>query len=490
MSTATVSRRDPLVGDPGGGLEGYIYEELRRGESVVLEAYPGFGKTRLGSRLLSLFERAVMAVRTHEEISEVFGFLGSPKGVAYAYGKPKVCFRTDSFSYGYCRAMNVLGRCQPKVESNDVAWVVAAFREPEEIRGEAKRRGRCLYFAMRTLAQTHKKLVTTYDYLLSNPETIRRRDVAILDEAQTLLEYVEEATIAVNDAFIEALSRSLKACGETRWMGYAVRAAYRKASGIHDFVDKIEGILASAPATSSPVASQALRTLEIVADSYRRRWYSADGKTFYFMTDALPSIAKFNPKLLLGAYLPPPFMRSSRAVLRVACEAKVKMVVDTDLTSQYEVRGEDTYSGYARKLAEYAKGDAGNLAVFPSHQFMEEVLSRVRDDLRSRIIREPAGDSVPPGAILVDVAGGRYTEGVNLRGLERVIVCGMPYPEPDPTLSLLSKVYDYDMYTYVALSRALQAVGRLRGRGVAYAIDRRFARHASEIPSWIEVVNP
>lgn len=482
LATAPDTRSD-------SDLELYVYEELRSGKSVVVEAYPGFGKTRLGSRVLGMFDRGVMSVRTHEEVSEVFGFLGSAKGVAYAYGKPKVCFRTGSFSYGFCRAMLMFGRCGSSVDSRDVAWLAAAFRTPEEVRREATRRRRCLYFAMRVLAHSGRRLVTTYDYIVSNPEILRGRDVAIFDEAQTLLGYVEEAVVVVNEGFVGFVSRALKSSAETRVLAYAVRAAYRRASGLHDFVENLEAVLSSAPRVEHQAASYAVGLLESVLDAYRRRWYASEGRTYYFMTSTLPSLARFSPKLMLGAYLPPPFVSTSNVVLRIRGEPRVEAVVDTDLSSEYELRGVETYAGYARKVAEYARGDVGNLAVFPSHSFMEEVVSRLGDSVRHRVIREPVGGAVPPGYILVDVAGGRYTEGVNLAGLGCVIACGLPYPEPDPVLGLLSRVYDCDMYTYVAMSRLVQAVGRIRGRGVAYIVDRRAAKHLDKLPPWISLAS-
>lgn len=482
MATSTRQTGGGFSGD----LEGYVYDELKRGNSVVVEAYPGFGKTRLGARMLSAFERAVMAVRTHEEMSEVFGFLGSSKGVAYAYGKPKLCYRLDDFEYGYCRAMLSVGRCRPTPSNRDVAWVAATFRRPEDVREEAKRRNRCLYFAMRVLAQSHGKLVTTYDYLASNPSALKKKDVAILDEAQTLLDYVDEVVVAVDGTFVEYTARALKSDESTRFAAYALRVAYRRSAGIHDFVEKLETVLSGVGPVQSPVASLAVETLESIVESYRRRWYSSDGRVHYFMSSTLPSLARFEPKLLLGAYLPPPFL-AAKNVVRVHGGARVEMVIDGDLTSQYETRGEDVYAGYARKIAEYARSDVGNLAVFPSRAFMEEVLSRVGDDVRSRVLREPVGDSVPSGKVLVDVAGGSYTEGVNIRNLGCVIVCGMPYPEPNPVLSLVSRAYGCDMYAYIALSRTLQAVGRMRGGGVAYAIDRRFRNHMSKVPPWVNL---
>lgn len=459
----------------------YTYDELRKGNSVAIEAYPGFGKTRLGSKLLTRFDRAVMVVRTHQEMVEVFKFVGGVRGVAYAYGKPKLCFRADDFSYGFCRAMLLFGRCDTRVTNRDVAWVAATFRKPEDIREESRKRGRCLYFALRTLAQSAKRVVATYDYLVSNPEVFNGKEAAVLDEAHTLLNYLDEASITVNGAFIEALARSMKKNPDTRWLAYAVKTAYRRSTNVHEFAENLSMVYSS---YSGP-ETDATKVIDAVLEAYRRRQYVSDGRTYYFLSDALPRVARFEPKLLLGVYLPPMFASAIKNIIRVSGEPRVRLVVDSDLTSRYEERGEYVYTGYAKKLSEYVRDDVGNLAVFPSAEFMAEVLRR--SGITDKIVTEPVNGEVKPGYVLVDVAGGRYTEGVNIKGISNVVVCGMPYPEPNPLLDLATRAYSQDLYTYIALLRTVQAIGRIRGSGTAYTIDRRFAYHVDKLPKWIEV---
>lgn len=459
----------------------YVYDELRKGNSVAIEAYPGFGKTRLGSQLLTRFDRAVMVVRTHQEMVEVFNFVGKAKSIAYAYGKPKLCFRADNFSYGFCRAMLFFGRCDTKVTNRDVAWVAATFRKPEEIREESRKRGRCLYFALRILAQSARRVVATYDYLVSSPEVLDGKEVAVLDEAHTVLNYLDEASITVNEAFIEALAKDMKKNPDTRWLAYAVKAAYRRSANVHEFVDNLSTVYSS---YSGP-ETDAVKVIDAVLEAYRRKHYVSDGRTYYFLSDTLPRVARFEPKLLLGVYLPPMLVPATKNVIRVPGEPRVKLVVDTDLTSRYEERGEDVYTGYAKKLSEYVRDDVGNLAVFPSAEFMAEVLRR--SGISGKVITEPMSGEVKPGYVLADVAGGRFTEGVNIRGIGNVVVCGMPYPEPDPLLDLATRAYRQDLYTYTALLRTVQAIGRIRGGGTAYAIDRRFAYYVDKLPKWVEV---
>lgn len=431
-----------------------------------------------------MVDRAVLAVRTHREMNEVFKFIGRARGTAYAYGKQKLCYRTEDFSYRYCHAMTLLGKCCKNVTNKDVAWIAATFRSPDSIRTESKMRNRCLYYAVRILAQNAKKVVTTYDYLVSHSEILNKKEVAILDEAQTILNHLEEAILTVNGGFIDVISKTLKTSPETKQLAYAVRSAYRKSTNIHEFIDKLSTILS----TYSGSESELLSVMDSIVSAYHRRRYVCDGKTYYFLTDSLPNLIKFEPKLMLGAYLPPMFLSTTKNVIRVSGEVKVKMTIDEDITSKYEERCEDTYLEYAKKLAKYVRGDVGNLAVFPSHQFMDEVLRR-SPNLLGRVIRNPIDDEVKPGLVLVDVASGKYTEGVNLKGVGNVIICGMPYPEPNPILDLISKTYNFDAYTYLALLRTIQSVGRIRGKGTAYAIDKRYSIHKDKIPSWIELTS-
>ncbi|MEM4583991.1 MAG: helicase C-terminal domain-containing protein [Ignisphaera sp.] len=459
----------------------YIYDELKKGESVAIEAYPGFGKTRLGSQLLARFDRSVMVVRTHHEMMEVFKFISGTKGVAYAYGKPKLCFRTHDFSYGFCRAMLFFGRCNTNVTNKDVAWIAATFRKPEEIREESRKRGRCLYFALRTLVQNAKRVVATYDYLVSNPEILNRKEVVILDEAHTLLNYLDEAIIAINDAFIETIVKNMKKNIDTRWFAYAVKSAYKRSTDIHEFIENLSTVYSN---YNGP-ETEAVKVIDIVLEAYRHKRYIGNGKTYYFLSNALPQIVKFEPKLVLGVYLPP--IITIKNVIKISGEARVRLVVDSELTSRYEERSEDMYNGYAKKLSEYIRSDVGNLAVFPSSEFMSEVLKRSK--ITDKILTEPVNGEVKPGYVLVDVAGGKYTEGVNIRGISNVVICGMPYPEPNPLLDLASRVYSQDLYTYIALLRTIQAIGRIRSSGTAFAIDKRFMYHIDKFPKWIDLTS-
>ncbi|TFH06731.1 MAG: hypothetical protein E4H14_10150 [Candidatus Thorarchaeota archaeon] len=108
------------------------------------------------------------------------------------------------------------------------------------------------------------------------------------------------------------------------------------------------------------------------------------------------------------------------------------------------------------------------------------------------------------GAVLLGVQGGRNSEGGDFPGstMESVVVVGVPYAKPTPSMEALIKYYDSAFnqkgrdYAYVlpAMTRAIQAAGRpvrrLDDRGAIVMLDQRFGtKYLSRfIPSWLQEV--
>ena len=466
-------------------LVGRILEEVKAGKTVILEAYPGFGKTRTAALLLSQVNRGLVIVRTHNEIEEIFRFLPTTKGVIYAYGKPKLCFKFSNFSYKLCRSMIVLGRCRLDFNNKDIAWLAATFRKPEEIRDREKKHNKCLYRALRMLAHKSKKVVATYDYVVSNPTVMDNREVIVFDEAHNIMNYVEEVVVEINSIFIDYLTKELKKNLETRPLAYALRSIFRKSKNIADFIDRLTSLLSQVN-----VDGELVNLLDKIVNAYyNKRYYVANG-SYYFLTDTLPKIAKVEKKIFIGAFLPPIFFYSSknRERIKIEGEPRIQAYIDTSVTTKYTERDENLYKELGKKITEYIRDDSGNFIVFTSYEMMNNVLTYLPTAITRRIISNDLRE-VPKGGILVDVAGGKLSEGVNIRGLRNVIVVGMPYPEPTPTFNLLSKVFGFEnIYTYTALLRTFQAIGRVRTDGTAYLLDKRFSKHTDSFPSWIRVV--
>ena len=108
------------------------------------------------------------------------------------------------------------------------------------------------------------------------------------------------------------------------------------------------------------------------------------------------------------------------------------------------------------------------------------------------------------GAVLLGVQGGRNSEGGDFPGstMESVVVVGVPYARPTPSMEALITFYDSAFnkkgrdYAYVlpAMTRAIQAAGRpvrrLDDRGAIVMLDQRFASKylLRFIPSWLKEV--
>ncbi len=185
------------------------------------------------------------------------------------------------------------------------------------------------------------------------------------------------------------------------------------------------------------------------------------------------------------------FVRRNRAVIAY-----------TAVTSRYAERSERTYEEYARLVDAVADAvkEGIVLAVYPSYEFMERVAmltSAVLPNLvegRESTIGEVMDALTRAGkAVLHAVAGGKLTEGVELvdeRGrslIKAVVVCGVPYPQPDDyvrdlrvelTKSIGEKAAKELTMTVPAAIRAAQAIGRAvrspLDRAIAVLGDRRF----------------
>jgi len=108
------------------------------------------------------------------------------------------------------------------------------------------------------------------------------------------------------------------------------------------------------------------------------------------------------------------------------------------------------------------------------------------------------------GAVLLGVQGGRNSEGGDFPGptMESVVVVGVPYAKPTPSMEALISYYDLTFnkkgrdYAYVlpAMTRAIQAAGRpvrrLDDRGAIVMLDQRFASNylLRFVPSWLQEV--
>jgi len=203
---------------------------------------------------------------------------------------------------------------------------------------------------------------------------------------------------------------------------------------------------------------------------------------------------------------PSPFPRENLKILHVH-----------DVTSRYEDFARDKKN--LSRMRDYITGIAEefekNIAVFfPSYNLLNAF---VKDDLLKSLSKpsfiEERGlsqdelmdivksfKSCDQGALLLAVAGGRISEGIDFpeRELEIAIVVGIPYPKPSARTRALQHYYEVKFgkgWEYVvkapATRKLLQSIGRLirseSDRGAALILDKRAIHFSGNIPSTMSI---
>lgn len=458
---------------------------LNTADEVVFEAYPGFGKTMLGAELVRRFRRGAMVVRTRAEVvvamnmAEFLGYRLAP-----LFGRYSLCPLSEGEDPrtfpAFCRARRILGRCIEATESRYVE-ICSRLSTPEEIREASVREGVCLFKAHVIAALKNGRVVTTYEFLRHHPEVVdklRTWDLVFLDECHALFEDVENLVVKVDRIFVYSLAEAMRSVDAR--LCYALKSLYRRWSSAEEVLETLARI-------GEECGERCPELLEVV-DAWRRGRVYVQGEVIYVVKD--PSISIGAKRVLTTAYIPPPLARGKKVVAVERSPMTIDVVIDTSISTRFRERGEDFIDRLSEAVAKHIDKNVATLVVAPSRAIAEE-LSKKLLSKGFRIAPPEAIDRVGEGTVVVEVAGGRATEGVTpSRSLRMVIVAGMPYPAPTPELNALSKVYGFEsVYTYLALLRTVQALGRLmRWGGRAVLIDRRFHRYRDRFPKWVNVV--
>ncbi len=189
-----------------------------------------------------------------------------------------------------------------------------------------------------------------------------------------------------------------------------------------------------------------------------------------------------------------------------------KFLYDPTVSTRYEdLRADPRAIGrLADRLVEILQCLPVKTAVFfPSFELMQRVLEAgLQSQLPGNVFIEyaklPMGDlwrsiegwkKDPEGTVLLGVAGGRLSEGIDYpnQELEAVVVVGIPYPRPSAKHEALRQFLDaatgrgWEYTVEAPAARAiLQAVGRMirseHDRGIAIVLDRRAPLFAKSLP--------
>ncbi len=196
-----------------------------------------------------------------------------------------------------------------------------------------------------------------------------------------------------------------------------------------------------------------------------------------------------------------------------------RFLYDPTVTTRFEYLKNDprAIQRLADRLVEVLQTLPVKTAVFfPSFELMHKVLeSGLQSQLPGNVFIEynkvPMGDlwrsiegwkKDPEGTILIGVAGGRLSEGIDYpdEELEAVVLVGIPYPRPTAKREALRRYLDQTVghgweYTVEAPAQRaiLQATGRMirseHDRGIAIILDRRAPAFASVLPGLAPIGN-
>ncbi len=463
-----------------------VLDEIRHSGSVVFEAYPGFGKTFLGLSVLKAFRSGLYVTRTIAEMMVVMN-IGELLNldVRPLYGRAQLCTKLsrDSIAvlfYRLCRARRIMGLCEERVD-RDLIAKFSALREPEEIRVIGEKLGICPYRAHLVASLSKRYIVTTYEFVAYHRELRElERDIAVYDECHTILDLLDLYIQKINRYELLALAGSVRSYFPR--LAYVLKSIAKRSEDVEELLEALVKVIES--------DIEGAELLEDIVAAYHSGRVHIDRATdsAYLLTKPL-DLQIGNHKLFMTAYVPP-FLLSKRSFVRVEDPPlRISTIIDTSITSRYVERGEEFPQRLAEIIEQYIDREHATLVVLPSKKLCEEIGALLLTK-GYRIAPPRAIDKVNEKTIVVDAAGGIATEGLTpSKALRRVIVAGMPYPVPDPRLNLLAKVYGFDnIYTYIAILRTVQAVGRLmRWGGTAVLIDKRFALYRDRLPPWIEI---
>lgn len=235
-----------------------------------------------------------------------------------------------------------------------------------------------------------------------------------------------------------------------------------------------------------------------------------------------------HPPEVYGKYLFGDELAGSLAYLslpNVFPEENRKLVVCVDVTTTYKAMNEkggnivenENNMRIFNYIHEFIR-IPGNIAVyFPSYSMLRKYSFMIQTSrygkLRkfymepqnsreaARILEEYMGlPARGESGVLLAVAGGKFSEGIDYRGdtMVGVMVVGLPLAAYSPVMKQIIRYYEkkfgttgnFIAYTLPALNRAQQALGRVirteRDRGFLVLCERRYLENMRSLPKWMK----
>ena len=244
-----------------------------------------------------------------------------------------------------------------------------------------------------------------------------------------------------------------------------------------------------------------------------------DGQLLYYRlldpsTVAAPLFASFHSSILMSGTLYPAQVYAD--ILGIPEKSRVlatyrspfpeenrPIYVADDVTTLYGQRGDVMYRRIAARIDEACSAIPGNVAVFfQSYGMLKNIqpllkskkvhIAEARDSSKAEkqeLIANLSHLKEANGGLMLAVMGGSLSEGIDYKDnlLDSVIVVGMPFAPPSLEQDQLIRYYDMKFgrdkgrdygYTYPAMSKVLQAMGRCirseSDRAAVILLDKRF----------------
>ncbi len=502
---------------------------LRERKVVFLNAPTGSGKTLFSLIVgLDLFPRVVVAVRTH---NEYFPFFREAKRLgkrfAFIIGKANACpFSTKDVDPEDIKCSSCTLKAITQVEFS---------LPPGELLVKLKERaiveGFCPYYSILNSIEDAEVLVLTYpyvfmDYLREGIGLDLKDSLLIVDEAHNLDRLLDLTERTLSLQTIERAKeevRSARAREILDWLKDRVKPLLNPEEKYVKVTERIT--LSEEDLKVLAEELEDLREEMIRQRRVKRLWlstvikfltawsnpdfaiYSAMNrlvaKSFSLLSRFRDVVSEAGGVLLMSGTMPPMSYMSKVLNLSDLKPAEVNVAkrfkrgltgtydcfLALDVTSKYEKRPVmvEKYASYLLRVFYSAKSHT--LAVFPSYQFMEAVVSKLKIPTlvegENTTIESVA--SLKEKSLICAVSRGKLSEGVEVtdeRGrslISDVAIVGVPYPPLDDFALDFIKFTGLTEQSYIRQS-ALIAVKQAIGRGIrgpedhlnVWLLDKRF----------------
>ncbi|WP_069807461.1 helicase C-terminal domain-containing protein [Vulcanisaeta thermophila] len=514
--------------------EAWVINELRRRGSLVIDAYPGFGKSRLAVRVAKGWVegggRVLIMTRSRMEALQLCGFfseLGLRDRVSLFLGREVLC-PFNAQSQKQCLDLRLSGVCKVKDLRSPLTLNTCDLMDYIKL-------SVCPYEVNRALAHQLPIVVVTHAFLSNNE--------LYLELINILNEWGRDGVLLIMDEFHNVIPGvetviTLEPRDLARWAHDGNKLARRLLQRIGEVVAEGEEVvllrgfdIEELLEGSEGMSDLALKLLMHHGDDLCA--FTFDGRLVRLRCLSLRPIRdlvnRVSNALFLSASVSRRFMkilslvglrpgyvdieempRDYAANLRVFVAGGLKLTLNLRVSKPYV----ELINDFIRHFVNTAP-PAGGLAVFfPSIEYLSFFVNNhldppwgvpvfVLDDSSksSEVIDKFREEARWGRSLLITYAQSPVSEGINFLDNELVgiMIVGFPLPQFSQWGSMKARFYSRmgvggftTTYLFPAVSLTVQIIGRLlrdldRNRKVALLLDERFYKYRRFMPRWLAV---